>query len=90
MISFRFRIDNVPEVTIKEIILRPEDMVDFWFSGIHQNLTLSGSINCPDCLTQELQLSNLTAYKKPKINLHIIKSGSVLLDNFVKDTEVRV
>ena len=86
--SFRFRIDNVPEVTIKDIFLRPDDMVDFWFSGIHQNLTLSGAIKCPACLTQELQLTNLTAYKKPQINIHIIKSGSVLLDNFVKETEV--
>ena len=84
----RFRIDNVPEVTIKDIFLRPDDMVDFWFSGIHQNLTLSGAIKCPACLTQELQLTNLTAYKKPQINIHIIKSGSVLLDNFVKETEV--
>ena len=84
----RFRIDNVPEVTIKDIFLRPDDMVDFWFSGIHENLTLSGAIKCPACLTQELQLTNLTAYKKPQINIHIVKSGSVLLDNFVKETEV--
>ena len=84
----RFRIDNVPEVTIKDIFLRPDDMVDFWFSGIHENLTLSGAIKCPACLTQELQLNNLTAYKKPRINIHIVKSGSVLLDNFVKETEV--
>ena len=86
--SNRFRIDNVPEVTIKEIFLRPDDIVDFWFSGIHLNLTLTGEIKCPSCLTQELQLSNLTAYKKPQINLHIIKSGSVMLDNFVKESEV--
>lgn len=84
---FRLRIDNVPEVTIKSIILRPNDTVDFWFSGIHQNLTLSGAIECPDCSKQELEVANLTSPKKPKLNIHVIKSGSVLLDNFIKESQ---
>ena len=66
------RIDNVPEVIINEILLRPNDTIDFWFSGIHQNLTLQGPLSCPECEKQELDINNLTAYQVTITTTNII------------------
>ena len=38
----RWRIQNVKEVIIESIIVRPNDTVDFWFDRITSNITLKG------------------------------------------------
>ena len=89
------RIEEVEEVIINSIIVRPNDAVDFWFTNIRQNLTLTGSLNCPQC-TEHLSKSNATYEKinqnvtnirKPTLNFHAIKSGAIYINDFEKSTE---
>ena len=72
---------------IDKITVRPNDTVDFWFSEIRNNLTIKGMIECPECSAQKVYLENLTSISRPSINIHILKSGHVTFDNFVKESD---
>ena len=79
-LNYRLRIEEVEEIIIDSITLRPNDTVDFWFTNIHQNFTMKGALDCPLCgnATKDEKVT------KPRLNLHVIKSGSMVIDNFEK------
>ena len=85
--NFRLRIEEVDEIIIDSVTLRPNDTVDFWFTNIHQNFTIKGALDCPLCDNNNATTKEEYNIIKPRLNLHVLKSGSMIIDNFEKYTQ---
>ena len=45
----RLRIEEVEELIIDSVTLRPNDEVDFWFTNIRQNFSMTGTCKKQGC-----------------------------------------